>query len=164
MSDRPSTSRGDAPDSGAPEIVVDVRQDVDAFLARANARELARRSGFNRREVEEIALVATELATNILRHAIRGKMHMSSVRDVELGPGIRIVAIDSGPPIRSFETALLDGHDDRGPVDWTLKRKGIAGGLGCVRRLSHSVTHDVRDGGNVISVARWVCAPGKKRA
>ena len=69
------------------------------FLARAEARQLAERSGFSGGELEEIARLATALATHVIqRHAV-GAVHLRSVRDNRHGPGIVIMTVDRGPPI-----------------------------------------------------------------
>ena len=56
-------------------LVVDVREEVDVFLARSEARGLAARSGFNTGEIEEIARLATTIATSVLR---RGTVQLRS--------------------------------------------------------------------------------------
>jgi serine/threonine-protein kinase RsbT len=144
--------------------VVAVYEELDVFVARNDARRLAARCGFGRRETEEIALVVTELATNLIRHARGGEIRLQPLRDPERGTGLGVTAVDRGPVIRSFEIALLDGHDDVGRIDPTVKRKGIASGLGCVQRLTHELSHSIVDGGNVISAVRWICPPKGTRA
>jgi hypothetical protein len=122
-------------------LVVDVREEVDVFLARSEARGLAARSGFNAPEVEEIARLATTIATSVLRRGAVGAVHLRSMRDGRNGPGILIMSVDRGAPIVALQA--VDGVED-------------------ARRLSHSLTHELKDGTNVICAARWVCAPAQK--
>lgn len=119
-------------------LVVEVREEVDVFLARAEARGLAARSGFNASEVEEIARLTTTLANSVLRRGAVGALHLRSLRDGRNGPGILIMSVDRGPPI--------------------IGREGVEGAEDA-RRLSHSLTLEMKDGSNVICAARWVCAP-----
>jgi hypothetical protein len=131
-------------------LVVDVRQDVDVFLARAEARTLAERSGFNGAELEEIARLATALAENLVQRRTTGSIHLRSVRDGSQGPGIVIMTVDRGPPISAqLVSGRLEDSADGGP-------------LANARRLCHSLTHEVKEGCNVVCAARWVCGPPRK--
>jgi hypothetical protein len=137
--------------AGTPDtLVVDVRQDVDVFLARAEARNLAERSGFSGAELEEIARLATALASHVVQRGAVGAIHLRSVRDGSQGPGIVMMTVDRGPPIRTqLGPPKLEDSADGGP-------------LASARRLSHSLTHEAKDGTNIVCAARWVCAPLKK--
>lgn len=131
-------------------LVVDVRQDVDVFLARAEARNLAERSGFSGSELEEIARLATALASHVIQRRAVGAVHLRSVRDGKQGPGIIIMTLDRGPPIPNVHgQSSLEDTADGSP-------------LASARRLSHSLTHEVKDGTNIVCAARWVCAPVRK--
>jgi anti-sigma regulatory factor (Ser/Thr protein kinase) len=152
----PETRNDKSPSSGSSGKVVEVRQDIDAFVARVAVRELAERLGFTPRQAEELALVATELATNIIKHSRSGSILIEAFRDRELGPGVRMVARDVGPPIQDFALASLDGYCDLGPLDPSLRRRGIGAGLGSIARLSDRVEHAVERGGNVVTVSRYV--------
>src|SRR5262249_5197384 len=119
--------------------VLPIRSRYDALEAQRRARHAAANVGFGRRASYELAIVASELASNILKYGKRG-----SVEIVELCPpedaGIAVVACDSGPAFRSFDLALADGYDDAGPIDpdALLRRDGLGAGLGAVVRLTHS--------------------------
>lgn len=112
---------------------IEVSQDVDVFMSRAKARELALRAGFERGEAENLALVVTELATGLIQRSRRGSIRLSLVRDGDLGPGLLVVATDHGPP--------------------------SSGSPDSVRRHGHVVRYEYRNGENVLSVTRYVCAP-----
>ncbi len=74
-----------------------------------------------------------------------------------------ISQVDHGPPFRSLESALQDGHDDQGPIDPVdmLKRRGIGGGLGAVVRFTHSLCVEEQDGGKRIVAVRYLRPPGQ---
>jgi anti-sigma regulatory factor (Ser/Thr protein kinase) len=107
--------------------------------AQRRARLKAYAMGFGRRACHELAIVASELASNIVKYAGSGSLEFVEVSDGE-GRCIAIVATDNGPPFRSFDSALADGHDDKGPIDpdALLRRGGLGAGLGAVVRLTHS--------------------------
>ncbi len=111
----------------------------DALAVSTLARRLALESGFSPRRAREVALVVCELASNIVRHAVRGELRLAarSLR-VDGACEVEVTARDQGPPIRDLEVATLDGHDGDGPIDpaLLLRRGGLGTGLGAVLRLS----------------------------
>lgn len=124
------------------------RDDVEWI--RCEARVQAARLGFDACESTAMAIVAVELATNILKYAVAGHIELQPEGD----DGAVMHAYDRGPPFRDFEAASLDGNDDRGPIDPATfaRRGGLGGGLGAVRRLSHRVECVTCDGGKRVSV------------
>ncbi len=74
-----------------------------------------------------VAIVATELASNLRKHAAGGVILLSAFED-STGVGVECVALDSGPGISDVSTALRDGYSTAG---------GSGTGLGAVQRLSH---------------------------
>jgi anti-sigma regulatory factor (Ser/Thr protein kinase) len=117
---------------------VRVADGLDVFVARWAAQRLARAIGFGGAACHEIAIVASELATNIVKYGVRGRILVQPVRDPERGIGIELVADDEGPLLADLATALQDGCGDAGPIDpaQQLGRGGIGGGLGAIRRLT----------------------------
>lgn len=106
---------------------------TDVVVASHGAREWAEAHGLGRRRSTELAIVVAELASNMVKHAGRGEISLSS------GPGELVIeARDEGPPIRDLALALTDGCDDRGPIDpaGILARGGLGTGLGAVARLA----------------------------
>jgi anti-sigma regulatory factor (Ser/Thr protein kinase) len=118
-----------------------IREWIDVLGARRAAKLLAREIGFAARETSELAIVASELGSNILKYGLHGSISLTAISRVDgAQAGIALVARDFGPQFHDLEIALQDGCDDRGPLDpmHMLKRKGIGGGLGAVLRLTHS--------------------------
>lgn len=142
-----------------PRIAYDIRAWVDVLTARRAIRQLASDIGFPSREATELAIVASELGSNILKYGRHGTLASNalSVTGVS-GGGIAILARDYGPQFHDLETALLDGCDDRGPLDpiQLLTRKGIGGGLGAVIRFTHSFSVRPLADGKEIQVERFV--------
>jgi anti-sigma regulatory factor (Ser/Thr protein kinase) len=142
-----------------------IDHDVDVFAARRGARELAATLGFDRRTSTELAIVVSELGSNIIKYGVRGAITVDGIDDDTRGLGVRIVASDEGPPFRDFATALKDGCDDRGPLnpETFLKRHGIGAGLGAVTRFSDTVTLEPAAAGKRIIVVRYLTRPGRTR-
>ena len=140
----------------------EIRVWVDVIAARGAVRAFAAQVGFQPREATELAIVASELGSNIVKYGRHGWLTCSALdsRDVR-GRGIAVVARDFGPPFHDLATALQDGCDDRGPLDpmQMLNRKGIGGGLGAVLRLTHSfAVHPLSDGKEIV-VTRHIKRP-----
>lgn len=134
-----------------------VREDLDVFDVRRAARRLAIELGFPRRAAEEIVIVVSELATNILKHGGEGSITLGSIEDPEHGPGLCVVAEDHGPAISDWERAVQDRHTPEGPVDpaTTFGRKGIGSGLGAVQRLMDRLTYEATPAGNRFEAVRY---------
>lgn len=137
---------------------VAIINDASVYGARQATREVAAALGFDRRRVEELVLVASELTSNILKHAGRGELHVRRVVDEARGVGIELCARDDGPLIADFEEAQRDGWSEGGPIDPRnlFGRRGIGAGLGAVRRLSDEVRHEARGPGKEISAVRFL--------
>jgi anti-sigma regulatory factor (Ser/Thr protein kinase) len=120
---------------------IPVEESGDVLHVQVAARAAARELGFTTRAAHELAIVASELATNILKYGIKGSVRFVEVNDGERGCALAIVARDCGAAFRDFALALKDGHDDRGPiaVDTLFGRAGMGVGLGAVERFSDSV-------------------------
>jgi anti-sigma regulatory factor (Ser/Thr protein kinase) len=137
-----------------------VREWVDLFQVQRCLAEKARVVGFSRRECSELAIVGSELASNILKYGIRGTIEMSRIEDAN-GVGLLLVASDCGPPFHDLESALKDGWSDQGPINPVemLRRRGIGGGLGAIVRLSHSFAVEPGAAGKKIHVRRYLRRP-----
>jgi anti-sigma regulatory factor (Ser/Thr protein kinase) len=149
-----------APGSGIAETC-SVLSALDAVGARTAVRRCARKLGFPPKAIEEIAIVVSELASNILKYGPTGHIVIESVSDPQHGPGLRIVAFDRGPPFRNLDLALRDGFHDAGPIDpdQRPRRVGIGAGLGAVRRFSDSFDYEVQPQGKRITVVRYLRGP-----
>jgi anti-sigma regulatory factor (Ser/Thr protein kinase) len=91
--------------------------------ARRTAQQLAQKHGFDATDAGRVALVVTELASNILKHATRGELHLRVLPRAS-GAGIEILAVDRGQGF-DVQTCLTDGFSTGGT-------QGI--GLGAVSR------------------------------
>ncbi len=138
-----------------------IRDALDVFAARRKGHALAAAIGFPQLACLEIAIVISELATNILKYGVRGEIAMRRTEAPGRGVGIELVAEDEGPPLASFATALLDGHEDSGPIDPARQvgRGGIGAGLGAILRMSDEFEYLPGPGRKSFRATRYLRRP-----
>src|SRR5512132_1738673 len=90
-----------------------IRENSQGAEARRMACTLARQSGVGEQDVARIALVVTEIATNLVKYSDEGELLVSSV---EGGPKntIDIIALDRGPGIKDLAGSLRNGYSTTG--------------------------------------------------
>jgi anti-sigma regulatory factor (Ser/Thr protein kinase) len=149
----------------AADLPLRIAIDVDVLGARSAVRRCAQDLGFSTREVAELVIVVSELASNILKHAGRGSIAVQPVNDERHGSGIGITASDAGPAFRDLGTALRDGHCDSGPIlpEALFGRKGIGSGLGAVIRFTDTFECDEQPIGKRIHVVRFRRRPRRSK-
>ena len=94
--------------------------------ARRAATRLAEALGFDATASGNVALVVTEVGTNIIKHGRGGEILLHPVHHGSI-PGIDIVGLDRGPGIADVDRCLRDGYSTAGSPGT---------GLGAIRRLS----------------------------
>jgi serine/threonine-protein kinase RsbT len=127
-----------------------IRRRGDVVVASSQAGRLARGWGLDRKRAAELSIVVSELASNIVKHGVLGEI----VITLHAPHGeITVEARDVGPPIRDLDVAMLDGHDDRGPIDpaLILGRGGLGTGLGAVACLADRVELREESGGKTFT-------------
>jgi anti-sigma regulatory factor (Ser/Thr protein kinase) len=136
---------------------------ADVYVAQQLTRRGAQATGFSPTACAELMIVASELASNILKYGRRGTLEIESIHHPQRGPGLRLRATDEGPPFKNFETALRDGFNDDGPVDPAalIARRGTASGLGAVQRLTDELTWEALEVGKAVIAVRYVIALGR---
>lgn len=92
--------------------------------ARRHARAYATRLGLDADDAERAALVLTEAATNILKHAGKGDIVLQPVLH-EATPALALLALDRGPGIPDIDRAMQDGYSTGGTAGT---------GLGAIKR------------------------------
>lgn len=118
---------------------------VEEASAVAEVRRRARRTasalGFNSTKVEHVAIVATEIAQNILRHGGGGQMLVEVFGAPSL-ERLHLLGVDNGPGITRVDRMVRDGE--------TTKRS-LGTGLGAIKRLSDRMDIDSTPTGTVIA-------------
>lgn len=140
-----------------------IEVEADVYTARHAAERLALACGFPKVAAQEVALITSELAWNIVRHAGKGNVHLAPLDDPTHGVGVEIRACDAAPPIPDLELAQRDGHTAGGPIpaEEMLRRRGIGSGLGAVARLGDGLVQRAQaDGpGKCLVVTRYRVRP-----
>lgn len=92
--------------------IVALEEPTQVGQARRVAQQAAVEAGFDETDSGRVALVATELATNVLKHATSGAMHVAVVPG-NGAQGVEVVAVDRGPGFNLAE-CLADGFSTGG--------------------------------------------------
>jgi anti-sigma regulatory factor (Ser/Thr protein kinase) len=120
-----------------------------AFARRATG-ELARGLGFDETVAGKLAIVVTECATNLLKHARHGELLVRPLVDNAvpgaLRYGIEVLCLDSGPGIHDLHRSFQDGYTTAGSP---------GNGLGAIERLSDEL--DIWSAPGQGTVLRAVC-------
>jgi anti-sigma regulatory factor (Ser/Thr protein kinase) len=134
-----------------PQQALDIRHASDAAAARRAGQKLADALGFDETRAGQLAIIVTEAATNILKHAGEGRIFIGPAQSAA-GPGIDVIAVDGGPGIADLATSLRDG----------VSTTGTAGtGLGALRRLSDEFdVYSARGRGAAFFMRLWRTLPG----
>lgn len=121
----------------------------DAVLAREETEQRAAAAGFDEAAREKLKIVATELVTNLVKHADGGDLRIARITAGDR-TGVRIESLDAGPGIPDVTEAFADGTSTVG---------SLGSGLGAVNRLVDELEIAPREGspvGTHIVADRWV--------
>lgn len=133
-----------------PSLHIPIDEESRVGEARRAALRLALEAGFDDSEAGKVALAATEMATNIVKHAGTGELVLRRIDELG-GRGIEVLALDRGPGIRKVGESLRDGYSTTGSPGT---------GLGALGRLAHVFDlHSVPDAGTAVLVRLWKKAP-----
>jgi anti-sigma regulatory factor (Ser/Thr protein kinase) len=107
-------------------ISAPVTESSQVAHARSRASGAATAIGLGEVDAGRAALVATEMATNLIKHGGGGELLIGSYED-RTGAGLELIALDRGRGILNLQSSLQDGFSS----------SGTAGhGLGAIRRQS----------------------------
>jgi anti-sigma regulatory factor (Ser/Thr protein kinase) len=107
-------------------ISLRVNEVSEVAAARRAAKSLTGRFGFSETGAGNVALVVTEAATNLVKHATGGEILLYALQSGRIG-GIEVLALDRGPGIANVGQALRDGYSTTGSPGT---------GLGAIERLA----------------------------
>lgn len=112
-----------------PHLLLPVSDASHASEARRVVTTLAVSLGFDAADAARLGLVVTEAATNIVKHAGRGRLLARALSEAADQPGIELLALDQGPGMADVERCRRDGYSTAGSPGT---------GLGAIARLSSS--------------------------
>ncbi len=107
-------------------MIIRVTDPTHASEARRHAAAYADHANLGERERGSLAIVVTEMATNLIKHAGSGIIVVDAVGH-NGSSGVRVLGLDKGPGIRDLSAALRDGYSTVGTY---------GNGLGAIKRLS----------------------------
>jgi anti-sigma regulatory factor (Ser/Thr protein kinase) len=101
------------------QVSVPVTEPSQVAEARRTAAGMARGLGFDEAATGRVALVATETATNLLKHAGGGEILVQVLAEDDTtcraeGVGVEVIALDTGPGMRDVDACLRDGYSTAG--------------------------------------------------
>jgi anti-sigma regulatory factor (Ser/Thr protein kinase) len=141
----------DSPGLSVRAAVIAITGPASVAYARQRALGLAEDAGVRGAERDRLALIVSELASNLDKYAVAGTIVVQGLPGP--GPaGIEVIAMDGGPGMASVSRAFVDGQ---------TSGNSLGLGLGTVRRMADEVHVDSGLGRGTIVVAR-TCAPGEE--
>ncbi|MFI2642159.1 SpoIIE family protein phosphatase [Streptomyces sp. NPDC018610] len=130
---------------------VPVHETARAHDARVAAEDAAATAGLDERRADAAALVASELATNLLKHTRGGRILVEVVpppvarEGGQRGPVVQILAVDDGPGMADVSAALRDGYSTA---------RSLGAGLGTCLRLADEFRLHSTPGRGTVALAR----------
>ena len=121
---------------------LEITQRADVAAARQQSRAEALGAGLPEARAEDIAIVATELCTNMIKYADGGRF-LAQVMPQPAGVSVALIATDQGPGIPD-PTAMRQDHVSGG--------QGAGIGIGAIERLSSSAEMATGPAGTI-----WAC-------
>src|SRR5215471_14737061 len=105
---------------------VPVTEASQVAAVRRAAMEMAHGLGLSETETGALELVVTEASTNLVKHAQAGQLLLRALDEAE-GPGVELLALDTGPGMAHVGQCLQDGYSTTGSPGT---------GLGAITRLA----------------------------
>jgi anti-sigma regulatory factor (Ser/Thr protein kinase) len=138
------------------QLCCPVSDPTHVAAVRRAAAELGARAGLDPVRAGELAIVVTEAASNILKHAGHGEILLRPLYAEQGDAGVEVLALDSGPGMASLAASLQDGRTTAGSY-------GV--GLGAMRRLSTSFdAYSAPGKGTAVWLTVWQPAPAPQAA
>jgi anti-sigma regulatory factor (Ser/Thr protein kinase) len=131
-------------------MLIEVNEASQTGEVRRKAVALAQELKMGENRCGAVAIAATEMATNLIKHAGRGHVLVQQLPRTEK-PGLRVIAVDKGPGVADIPRAFQDGH---------TTANSIGSGLGAIRRLSDSFDFYSAPGSGTVVIADFWHDPG----
>lgn len=128
----------------APQVCLPVTEPSQIGMVRRAAIKLAESVGLPERKCSDAGIIATELATNLARHAQAGRVFLQALSSSGEA-WCEMLAVDSGPGVGDLSRCLQDGYSSGGT-------SGI--GFGAIRRLSDEFDAFSTEGRGTVVLSR----------
>jgi anti-sigma regulatory factor (Ser/Thr protein kinase) len=136
-------------------MILHVADSSEISAARRATGELTRKIGLDEERSGRAALLVTEMATNLLKHADGGEIVIERFADGAGGAGLEILSLDKGRGIADVSRALEDGFSTAG---------SLGSGLGAIRRQADGFAIFSRPGLGTAILARLFDTKGQARS
>lgn len=141
-----AASGGEGSDASNQTVPITISDHGDIITARQRGRELASHVGFRLTEATLIAMIISELASNILLYAKKGEIVLETCSSGKK-TGLSITCQDNGPGITDLQRALAGGYSTSG---------GLGLSLNGIRRMVDEFSVETGDGhGTRIAAKIW---------
>lgn len=112
----------------ASDTIFAVEDSSHVAAVRRAAHRVAEALDFSEARAGQVALVVTELGTNLVKHAARGEMLLRVLDEpVDDATGLEVLALDKGPGIPDVALSIQNGYSTAG---------SLGHGLGAIKRQS----------------------------
>jgi len=128
-------------------LMLDIDSEADIGICRRKSVTIAGKLGFDDVKVGEVAILVSELVTNVLKHGGgKGRIMICRLDTEENHKAIEIICCDYGKGIHDLKNAMQDGFTDKQTL-------GI--GLGTIRRFSDvfETNFDINSATNSIEIS-----------
>lgn len=123
-----------------------VGESSEIAAARRAGNTLARQLGFDETRAGQLAIVITEAATNIVKHAGEGEILLRALHAGDRA-GVEVIALDRGPGMANVALRMEDGNSTAGTY-------GV--GLGAIGRMAPEFDiYSVEGQGTVLFMTVW---------
>lgn len=131
------------------QIPLEIREESQVGQARRRVQQIAADAGLNEHDAGKLAIISTEIATNLVKHGSGGEVILR-----QLSCGVEVIGVDKGRGMADVSRCISDG----------VSSAGTAGnGLGAIRRLSDLFDIYSQPGTGTALVSRVGCdAPNGK--
>ena len=127
---------------------ISLETEHDIVVARGEVRDMAVALGFRSIDQTRLATVASELARNIIKYAVRGQMIAQPTKATDGRAGLRLIFEDEGPGIPNIDAAMRDGFSTG---------RGLGKGLPGSRRLVDEFKiESAPESGTRVTIVRWI--------
>lgn len=125
---------------------ISLESEHDIIIARSEVRHLAAALGFRLIDQTRLATVTSELARNMVKYAMGGRL-IAQPTEGTRGVGLRLIFEDKGPGIPNLQAAMQDGFSTG---------RGMGKGLPGSKRLVHEFEIESTEGhGTRVTIVRW---------
>lgn len=135
------------------DVALQITENSQVAEARRRISSHAGDLGFSETKLGALAIVITEMATNLIKHAEGGELVVRAITSSGDVPGIELIALDKGPGMRDVAECLRDGYSTSGSPGT---------GMGAITRMSDEYDlYSLPGRGTALMARLWATPPGR---